>query len=169
MRVREVMTPSVEVVLAWAPLMDAAAYMVARGVDALPVCEDGRLVGMLVGRDVARRAASAGCDPHTATVRDLVTPDLPLCYDDQGCAEAERLMQARKISRAVVLDRDNRLVGVVSRDDIMPLSCDCVPHTPRRAVHSILKDAGRGGCQSPEKSTDSGARGVRRATAERLS
>jgi CBS domain-containing protein len=40
------------------------------------------------------------------------------CLDDQDIAEAARLMQEKQVHQLPVLNRDNRLVGIVSLGDL---------------------------------------------------
>jgi CBS domain-containing protein len=85
----------------------------------LPVCGDNdRLVGMLTDRDITVRAVAEGQDPRTAKVRDAMTPDIVYCFEDQDVSEAAQLMKDQQIRRLVVLNRDKRLVGIVSLGDL---------------------------------------------------
>jgi CBS domain-containing protein len=143
MRVKEVMTPGVEVVHPDSTLQEAAAKMKARDVGPLPVCDNGRLVGMLTDRDVTVRATAEGEDPTVVRVRDVMTKEVLSCFEDQLVGEAARLMQERQVRRLVVLDRDQRLVGIVSLGDLAVATRDeqlagetleqvSEPTTPRR-------------------------------------
>ena len=119
MRVNEVMTKGAECTRPDATLQEAAGRMKSLNVGVLPVCGDNdRLVGMLTDRDVTVRSTAAGADPEAARVRDVMTPDVVYCFDDQDVAEAARLMKEKQIRRLVVLNRDKRLVGIVSLGDL---------------------------------------------------
>src|SRR5918996_2240072 len=119
MRGNEVMTKGAECTRPDATLQEAAGRMKSLNVGVLPVCGDNdRLVGMLTDRDVTVRSTAAGADPEAARVRDVMTPDVIYCFDDQDVAEAARLMKESQIRRLVVLDRDKRLVGIVSLGDL---------------------------------------------------
>ena len=87
-------------------------------VGSLPVCENDRLVGMLTDRDIVVRAIADGCDTKTTTAREIMTPDIVYCFEDQDVQEAARLMEQNQIRRLVVLNRDKRLVGIVSLGDL---------------------------------------------------
>jgi CBS domain-containing protein len=84
----------------------------------LPVCDRDRLVGMLTDRDIAVRAVAEGYDPWTDHVKDAMTPDIVYCFEDQDVKEAAQLMKEKQIRRLVVLNRDKRLVGIVSLGDL---------------------------------------------------
>ena len=118
MKLKEIMTEDVEVVRPDDTLYDAANKMRTLDVGALPVCDGQRLVGMLTDRDLTVRAVADGRDPRTALVRDSMTPEMAWCFEDQTATEAERLMAERQIRRLPVLDRDKRLVGIISLGDL---------------------------------------------------
>ncbi|MCI0462241.1 MAG: CBS domain-containing protein [Gemmataceae bacterium] len=118
MRVNEVMTRGVECIRPDATLQEAAERMKALDIGPLPVCDDDRLVGMLTDRDLVLRAVAEGRDPRTTRVRDTMTPDIVYCFEDQDVREAARLMKEKQIRRLVVLNRDKRLVGILSLGDL---------------------------------------------------
>src|SRR5947208_71221 len=112
------MTLDVAVTRPDATLAEAAEQMKTLDVGLLPVCDGDYLVGMLTDRDITVRAAAAGSDPTTTLVVDTMTPDVIYCYADQEVEEAARVMQEKQIRRLLVLDRDKRLVGIVSLGDL---------------------------------------------------
>jgi CBS domain-containing protein len=118
MQLKDVMTRDVEVVHPHATLEEAAAKMDSLNIGPLPVCDGNRLVGMVTDRDITVRATAAGKDPRTTQVREVMTDDVVYCFDDDDTNEAARLMEEQQIRRLVVLDRDKRLVGIVSLGDL---------------------------------------------------
>ncbi len=84
----------------------------------LPVCDGDKLIGMVTDRDITVRATSAGRDPNTTSVREAMTADVVYAYEDQDVRDAARMMSEQQIRRLPVIDRDNRLVGIVSLGDI---------------------------------------------------
>jgi len=112
------MTTGVEVIDPDGTLQEAAARMKSLDVGMLPVCDNGKLEGMITDRDITVRAIAEGEDPTIIRVRDVMTPDVFYCYDDQLVLDAARLMQERQVRRLIVLNRDKRLVGVVSLGDL---------------------------------------------------
>jgi len=118
MIVREVMTPQVEVIHPDATLREAAAKMKSLDVGPIPVCDGERLQGMLTDRDITVRATAEGRDPNHTRVREVMSPDVFYCFEDQDVQDAARLMEDRQIRRLVVLDRNKRLVGIVSLGDL---------------------------------------------------
>ncbi len=119
MLVRDVMTHGAECVRPANSLVEAAQKMKNLDVGPLPVCGDNdRLVGMITDRDITVRAVAQACDPRTTTVKDVMTPDVVYCFEDQDVQEAARLMQEHQVRRLVVLNRDKRFVGIVSLGDL---------------------------------------------------
>jgi CBS domain-containing protein len=116
--VKEVMTRHAECVGPDATLQEAAAKMRDLDVGPLPICDNDRLVGMVTDRDVTIRATAEGRDPRTTRVRAVMTPEIVWCFEDEDVTEAARLMKEKQIRRLAVLDRNKRLVGIVSLGDL---------------------------------------------------
>ena len=118
MKVNEMMTQGVECIGPGATLQEAAQRMKALDVGSLPVCDNGRLVGMLTDRDITVRCVSDGHDPSRDHARDAMTPEISYCFEDQDVTEAARIMREKQIRRLPVLNREKRLVGIVSLGDL---------------------------------------------------
>lgn len=83
----------------------------------LPVGENDRLVGMITDRDIAVRAVAAGKPPDTP-IRDVMSSDVCYCFDDQEISDVAANMADIKVRRLPVVNRDKRLVGILSLGDI---------------------------------------------------
>ena len=118
MQAKDVMTRDVRSIHPDETLEAAAAGMALLDVGPLPVHDGKRLVGMLTDRDIVVRAVATGLDPIQARVREVMTPAVVYCFEDQDVGEAARLMEEHKVRRLVVLGRDERLVGIVSLGDL---------------------------------------------------
>src|SRR5262249_11853376 len=118
MQVRDIMTPSAKVIHPSNTLQEAAEIMKELDVGTLPVCEEDRLVGMVTDRDITVRAVAEGEDPWTNRVQDVMTPEVIHCFEDQDVAEAARFMKDKQVRRLPVLNRDRRLVGIISLGDV---------------------------------------------------
>jgi CBS domain-containing protein len=101
-----------------ATLVEAAEDMKSLDVGILPVCENDRLVGTVTDRDITVRAVAEDRDPQTTKVHDVVSNKIVYCFDDQNVEDAAELMEKNQIRRLAVLDRENRLVGIVSIGDL---------------------------------------------------
>jgi CBS domain-containing protein len=118
MQVKEMMTRCVECVAPKATLEEAAQKMKTLDVGPLPICEDDRLVGMLTDRDIVLRCVAEGHDPRTMQVREIMTKGIVYCFEDEDVHLAAQVMTENQIRRLVVLNRDKRLVGIVSLGDL---------------------------------------------------
>jgi CBS domain-containing protein len=118
MWIRDIMTRNVECVWPDDTLQEAALKMKDLDVGPLPVCDYDHVVGMLTDRDITVRAVAEGRDPRSTRVRDVMTRNVVSCSEDDAVEEAARLMQERQIRRLLVLDRDKRLIGIVSLGDL---------------------------------------------------
>jgi CBS domain-containing protein len=118
MQLKEIMTPAVEVISPEASIREAAEKMRHLDIGPLPVCDGDRLVGMLTDRDITVRAVADGRDPVTTLVREVMTSDIVYGFDDQDIQDATRLMEQYQIRRLPVLNRNKRLVGIVSLGDL---------------------------------------------------
>src|SRR5437868_15152771 len=112
------MTRNVKVIGPDATLEDAAGRMDALDIGPLPVCENERLVGMITDRDITVRSTAMGEDPKAMRVRDAMSKDVLCCHEDDDVRDATRLMESKQVRRLLVLDRDDRLVGIVSLGDL---------------------------------------------------
>jgi CBS domain-containing protein len=118
MQVQQLMTPSVKTIDSTATVLDAAEMMRDEDIGALPVADAGRPIGMLTDRDIVVRALADYRDPTQTRVRDIITPRLSTVYQDQDVAEAADVMARDQVRRLLVLDREQRPVGVLSLGDI---------------------------------------------------
>ena len=117
MKVSKCMTRDVELVSPTQTIRDAAQMMAELDAGALPVQQDDRLVGMITDRDIAVRAVAQGKSPETP-VRDVMSHELLYCFDDQEIEEVSRNMGEVKVRRLPVVNRDKRLVGIISIGDL---------------------------------------------------
>lgn len=118
MKARDVMTDHVECISPDATLQEAAAKMKAMDVGSLPICEKDRLAGMITDRDIILRSVAEGRDPKMHHVRDAMTRDVIFCFDDQNVEEVGEVMSSKQVRRLPILDRNKRLVGIVSLGDL---------------------------------------------------
>lgn len=117
--VRDIMTGGVTCARPEMTLQEAAERMRDLNVGPLPVCgENDHLVGFITDRDITIRGVAAGKDPRTTPVREVMTPDIVCCWDDQTISDAAQLMEQHQVRRLAVLDRNQRLVGILSLGDL---------------------------------------------------
>lgn len=118
MQVNQLMSKKVEWVSPTTSLHEAARKMRDLDIGCLPVSEDDRLVGMITDRDIACRGLVDGKAGPKSIVRDAMSTGISYCFDDQEVAEAAHMMEEKQIRRLPVLNRQKRMVGLISVGDI---------------------------------------------------
>jgi CBS domain-containing protein len=117
MRINEIMSREVEVARPQDTIQDVARKMREVDTGVIPVCEGDQVRGMVTDRDIVIRAVSEARSFETP-VSDVMTPDVEYCYEDDDIAAAADKMAELQVRRLIVLDHDQRLVGIVSLGDI---------------------------------------------------
>ncbi|MES0097399.1 CBS domain-containing protein [Mesorhizobium sp. M0019] len=117
MKVSNCMTKDVEIASPQQTLRDAAEMMGRLDAGAMPVGENDRLVGMVTDRDIAIRGVAQGKTPD-AKVREVMSTEVRYCFEDEDAEDVLRNMADLKVRRLPVLNRDKRLVGIVSLGDL---------------------------------------------------
>lgn len=121
MRIREAMTRQVRTVTPSSTIRQAALAMAELDVGALPVSEGDRLVGMVTDRDIAIRAVAAGKSAESA-VSECMSPEVKYCFEDESIEEVAANMADIQVRRLPVVNREKRLVGIVSLADLTTLA-----------------------------------------------
>ena len=96
----------------------SAEKMKRRSVGVLPVVESKKVVGVITDRDITLRAVASGVEVTKTKVREFMTPEPYVVYEDQTINEACDLMEKNKIRRVIVVNREGGLVGVLSLNDV---------------------------------------------------
>ena len=118
MKISECMTRDVQLANPDMSLREAARMMGRCDAGVLPVGENDRLVGMITDRDIAIRAVAEGKGPDTK-VRDVMSQEQVMyCYDDEELSHVAQNMAENQVRRLPVVNRDKRLVGIVSLGDV---------------------------------------------------
>lgn len=117
MKVNECMTRDVRIADPADTLEEAARTMAEIDSGFLPVARDDKIVGIITDRDIAIRAVGAG-QPPDAKIREVMSPEVKYCYDDDDIEDVLDSMAMQQIRRLPVVDRNKRLVGVVSISDL---------------------------------------------------
>ena len=139
MKVRECMTRDVAVAQPGQTIAEAARMMAECDAGALPVAENERLVGMVTDRDIAIRAVAQNKAPDTL-VRDVMSKEVLYCFDDEDLDHVAENMGQQQIRRLPVMNRDKRLVGIISLGDI---ATGAKPDTAGQAVAGISRPGGK--------------------------
>ncbi len=117
MQLQEIMTAGIHAVDRRSQVHDAASSMREHHVGMVAVCDDGVVVGVITDRDIALRVTAESRGSSTP-VGDVMTGDVTCVYADTPIEDAARLMEERQIRRLLVMDREQRIRGMVSLGDV---------------------------------------------------
>ena len=139
MKVKQAMTSDVRVASPDQTIREAAQLMAELDAGALPVAENDRLVGMITDRDIAVRAVAEGL-PADTPVSEIMSHEVLYCFEDQALDDVARNMGQVQVRRLPVVNRDKRLVGIVSFADLARTE---QPTTVGRAVSHVSEPGGK--------------------------
>src|SRR5947208_788010 len=105
MRAADLMVRDFKVIHPDAAITEILAGLRSAEVDPLPVCENGRLLGLVRHQDLDPATATRASRTWRARVRDVMTPDLVYCFESTEVAEAAALMRENEVRCLPVLDR----------------------------------------------------------------
>lgn len=117
MKVKDVMSRNCTFITPQTTLTEAARIMADQDIGFVPVAENDRMIGMVTDRDIVIRGIAKGADSKSA-VKDVMSAKTYYCYEDQTAEEVCENMADLKVRRLPVVNRDKRLVGVVSLGDL---------------------------------------------------
>ena len=100
-------------------IKEAAKKLASNEIDGAPVMKDGKVVGVFTLTDLVRAIAE---DKEDMTVGDLMSTNVVIVNEDLKIANAIEVMLKKSISRLIIADRDNNLLGIVTRTDLI----DCI-------------------------------------------
>lgn len=162
MQVKDVMTRDVATVTGETAVEEVAKLLLKRHVSAVPVVDDaGAVLGLVSEGDLMRRVADPEkprrswwlelfSDPrgsaadyvktHGRTAADVMTANPVTVTEDTTVGEVARLLETKRIKRAPVL-RDGKLVGIVSRANLVQALASMPPRAPEKAVEDkVLRE-----------------------------
>lgn len=123
MQVLDLMTTEVFKVLPTTPIKEAAQLMFRHRVSGLPVVDDSsRLVGIITEADFLRLEVARGGaeEPRPIeTVDEVMSSGVVTIGPEDEVAEAAKIMVVQDVKRLPVVDDDERLLGIISRLDIV--------------------------------------------------
>ncbi len=133
MQVREIMSSNVKQIGSSAMIAEAAERMRKYDVGVLPVIQDRKTIGLITDRDIVIRAVAAGIDPRTTPVKDVITPGAVCCNEHEEVEKAARLMEDNQVHRVLVVDSENKMVGILSVGDLAMKTSD------EHLAHEVLE------------------------------
>ncbi len=101
-------------------VMLAAQRMKDKLVGSLVVLDGDKPVGIITDRDIAIRVVGAGKSPDTP-VEEVMTKDPITIRDDATFFELTKAFREAAVRRLIVVDKEGKLVGLISVDDVFEL------------------------------------------------
>jgi CBS domain-containing protein len=118
MLVKEVMKDKAEVIHFDHSVEEAAKLMQKGNFGSLPIEKGEKMVGMITDRDIVIRVVAQGKDAKNTHVIDCMSEGISYCYQDEDIEAVAHKMASVQVRRLPVIDRNKKLVGIVSLSDI---------------------------------------------------
>jgi CBS domain-containing protein len=120
MKVREIMTVSPFFATAEAKINEIARIMAEREVGAVPIVDEAHgVLGILTDRDVCKAIATTNCAACEIPALNLASKPVITCGAEEELETALRMMRHHHIRRLPVVEKDGRLLGILSIDDVV--------------------------------------------------
>jgi|SRR5215471_5264574 len=101
-----------------AMVFEAIQLMADKNVGALPVVENGKLVGIISERDYTRKVILKGKSSKDTPVRDIMTQELMTAHSTDSVSECMRVMTDKRVRHLPVME-GSKLIGIVSIGDLV--------------------------------------------------
>ncbi|HEY6670381.1 MAG TPA: CBS domain-containing protein [Methyloceanibacter sp.] len=119
MKVKDVMHKGVDWVSPDTPVTEIAKLMRKHDIGAIPIGENDRLIGMVTDRDIVCQGLTQdGFNAARSTAREVMTPGIHCCREDDDLAKAVRHMEQLQVRRLPVINKSKRMVGILALGDI---------------------------------------------------
>ncbi len=118
MKIRDIMTASVDSIEAADTIAYAARRMAEDDIGCLPVLDEGRLVGIITDRDIAVRAVAASIAADTP-VRRIMSERVATCSPGDDLSTALALMAREQVRRMPVCNERGDVIGIVAIADLI--------------------------------------------------
>ncbi len=139
MKINEIMTNTVNRVAPDTEINAAAQMMREDDIGVLPVEQDDKLIGMVTDRDIVTRILGTGKDATQSRVSDAMSKQTLYCFDDEEVKSVAQNMSENQVRRMPVVNRDKRLVGIVSLGDI---ACHTQADVSGEALQGVSEELG---------------------------
>lgn len=138
MKVKEIMSKEIKFVEPKTCLPEIAKLMRDEDIGVLPVedLDKDRIVGVVTDRDLVIRGLTNCKDAGEKTAEEVMTPNCLYCFEEDTVEEVCENMSKNQVRRLPVLNKDKRLVGIVSLGDLATKGCD---HEAEEALHAICE------------------------------
>jgi CBS domain-containing protein len=152
MKIKDIMSKDVQVVAPDTLLHEVAQKMRQNDCGSILVAKDDRLLGVITDRDLALRCVAESHHPAETRADQVMTPEIMYCRDTDEMEDVAQNMIKNKVRRMPVLDKDKRMVGIISLGDMASHSTD---------EHYLICGQALGFiCAAPESSALTASRGI---------
>jgi len=117
-QIKDVMSTNFKWMAPDSPVAQVAQQMSDLDCGFMPLAENDKMIGMITDRDITIRGVAQNMDMQQTQARELMTAKTYYCYDDQDIEEVCNNMGEIQVRRLPVVNRDKRLVGIVSMGDL---------------------------------------------------
>ena len=119
MKINECMCKDVCFVKPECNVYDAARIMNENHIGCIPICNDEKnVVGVLTDRDIVLRSVACDKNAKTTPVSSIMTTNVYTCKCEEDIGQAQYLMEKNQIRRIPIVDRTNKMVGIISTGDL---------------------------------------------------
>ena len=115
----EILTPNVISVSAITPVSEAIRIMRSENISCIVVLEENKPIGIFTERNVVQVLAERGADFNNREIRELMSTPVVTAHKDTEIYTAYNLLVTHKIRRLVVVDDENRAIGVVTQCNLL--------------------------------------------------
>jgi CBS domain-containing protein len=119
MALSQIMTKEITALPGSASVIDAAKFMTDMNVGSVIVMDGTKATGILTDRDIVTKVMSAGKDPSTTKIRDIMTSPVATISVDKDIADVTHTMSDYKVRRCPVVDASGKIMGMIAFDDIL--------------------------------------------------
>ena len=119
MLVRDIMNNNVDVINCSKSVFEAAQMMARGDYGSLPIEKNDKMIGMITDRDITVRVVANKKSPESTKVEDCMSEKIVYCFDDEDVSTVSDKMKKAQIHRIPVVNRDKRLVGIVSSKELV--------------------------------------------------
>ena len=116
MQIKELMSRNVVLASPRQTVNEVAQMMAERDIGFMPVGDGDKIVGMVTDRDIVIRGIATGKGPNTP-ISEVMTRDVKYCFDDEDIDHVILNMGENQVRRLPVMNREKRLVGIVTLAD----------------------------------------------------
>ena len=117
-KISEIMSHPVIVVIENETIQNAAIIMRKNNIHGLVVVKDKDVQGMLTDKDIVSKIVAENLKARDMFVKDIMAPKIITAYQDETITDISKKMYANNVSRIPIIDKNENLVGIITKTDI---------------------------------------------------